>query len=164
MTAESHVRELLAHIDDPERDGLQDTPARVVRALREMTAGYRADIGAILSARFPAEGYAGPVELRDIPFVALCEHHLLPFTGVAHVTYTPRGDVLGLSKLARLVDAFARRLTTQERMTAQIADTLVWHGVASSATVEIHGHHTCMALRGVGKPGATMITRIQRGV
>lgn len=174
MTPEQAVRRLLEEIDpSPDREGLKDTPDRVVRALREMTRGYKDDPVQILSKTFdladdPTTGatYKGIVILRQIPFSSLCEHHLLPFSGHASVAYVPGpgGRVVGLSKLARLVDCYARRLQCQERLTAQVVDAV--HGVlgALGAAVVVQAEHQCMMMRGVSKAGAVMVTSDLRGV
>ncbi|UJW73626.1 GTP cyclohydrolase I FolE [Rhizobium sp. SL42] len=158
--AEQAVRTLLLWAgDDPEREGLQDTPARVAKAYGELFSGYGADIEEVLGRTFEeVGGYDDMVLVRDIPFFSHCEHHMLPVIGKAHVAYLPKGRVLGLSKIARVVDVFGRRLQTQENMTAQIAhaieDTLKPRGVA----VFIEAEHMCMAMRGVQKSGSTTLT------
>lgn len=159
---EAAVRTLLSGIgEDTDRAGLRDTPARFVRAFGELTAGYDEDPATILGRVFE-EPYDAPVTVTGIPFWSLCEHHLLPFCGTADVTYVPDGRVVGLSKLSRLVQCFARRLQMQERMTRQIADALEQHLGARGVRVVVRGHHTCMAARGARTP-ATMETRIERG-
>lgn len=164
--AEAAVRTLLRWAgDDPEREGLLQTPQRVVKAYEQIFGGYRQDADAILDRVFEeVEGYSDIVLVRDIPFHSHCEHHMVPFMGHAHIAYYPRRGVVGLSKLARVVDAFARRLQTQETMTAQIADTIdsVLHprGVA----VMIEAEHLCMAMRGVQKSGVSTITTQFTGV
>ncbi|MCC5829667.1 MAG: GTP cyclohydrolase I FolE [Phycisphaeraceae bacterium] len=162
--AERAVRSLLEALgEDPRREGLLDTPRRVAKALSEMTAGRFEDPAVILSRTFEQE-CDQPVILRDIAFNSLCEHHLLPFTGKAHVAYLPGdGRVVGLSKLARLVDTFARRPQLQEQMTNQIADALATHLHAKAVAVIVEGEHMCMKLRGVAKNGATMRTLAMRG-
>ncbi len=159
------MRELLLAIgEDPERDGLLATPGRVARMLAEVTAGLGEDPGSHLQTVFEA-GHDEIVLVRDIPFASMCEHHMLPFMGHAHVGYIPgsNGFVTGLSKLARLVDGYARRLQVQERLTTQIAgaieDTLQPTGVI----VVLEAEHLCMSIRGVGKPGALTITSAVRG-
>lgn len=160
---EDAVRTLLEDIgEDPDREGLLETPARFVKAFRELTAGYLEDPAEILGKTF-AEEYDAPVRVTDIPFWSLCEHHLLPFSGTADVTYVPDGRVVGLSKLSRLVQCFARRLQMQERMTRQVADALEEHLGARGVRVVVRGHHTCMAARGVRTP-AVMETRVERGI
>lgn len=142
--------------EDPARDGLLDTPERVVRALREMTGGYAEDPAEILSRTFE-ESSDELIVLRGIDFASTCEHHLLPFYGTASVGYLP-GKVVGISKLARLVHCFARRLQIQERLTRQIADALSEHLAARGAAVVVRAHHLCMGCRGVKLPGTEMIT------
>jgi GTP cyclohydrolase I len=158
--AENAVKILLAYAgDDPAREGLADTPARVVRAYDEFFAGYKEDPREELNRVFEeVSGYNDMVLVRDIEFASHCEHHMVPFVGKAHLAYFPRDGVVGLSKLARLVDVFARRLQTQENMTAQIADALDDflrpHGVA----VLLEAEHMCMSMRGVRKQGAKTLT------
>ena len=162
---EAAVRTLIAATgDDPRRQGLVDTPARVARAYGEWFAGYDQEPSKILSRTFDeADGYQEMVLLRSIPLVSTCEHHMAPITGRAHVAYRPRSRVVGISKLSRLVDAFARRLQLQERLTQQIAqtlfDTLEPHGVA----VAIEATHGCMATRGVNQHGIDMVTKAWLG-
>lgn len=161
--AEENVVRLLEYIgEDPTREGLVETPKRYLKALRELTCGYKEDSSSILSKIF-TESYDQMVLVRGIEFWSLCEHHILPFHGTAVVGYIPQGKVLGLSKIARLVHCFARRLQIQERMTEQIAhaiqDTLVPAGVG----VLIRGSHTCMSMRGVRAEGE-MVTSCLLGV
>lgn len=137
---------------------LEETPMRWTKALQEMTAGYAMDPAEILSKRFDQPSADELVILRDITFTSLCEHHLLPFSGIAHVGYLPSGPVVGLSKLARLVDCYAMRLQIQERMTKQIADALVNFLTPWAVGVVIEAHHSCMGCRGVKKAGASMVT------
>lgn len=160
VEAEAAVRTLLAWLgENPDREGLKGTPDRVVRGWREMFSGYDADIPDILSTTFEeVDGYAGMVLLAHIPFIAHCEHHILPFHGHAHVAYLPAGRVVGLSKLARLVDAYAKRLQIQERMTMQIATALEEALQPRGVAVIIDAHHMCMSARGVGKTGSSMRT------
>lgn len=148
--------------EDPQRDGLRDTPARVARMYGELFAGLARDPAEYLSVAFD-EQYDEMVVLRDIPFYSMCEHHLLPFMGAAHVAYLPRGRVVGLSKLARVVEAFARRPQIQERLTCQIADLIMEKLDAKGAAVIIEATHTCMTIRGVRKPGSVMVTSAMRG-
>lgn len=159
------MRDLLAFIgEDPDREGLIDTPARVARALWEMTRGTQVDVAELLGRQFQHNGYDGMVVVTGVEFVSLCEHHLLPFTGTATVGYIPSPThVVGLSKLARVVDAFARRLQLQEQMTNQIADALVTHLEPVGVGVILRASHACMSCRGVRKPGAEMITSTLRG-
>jgi GTP cyclohydrolase I len=158
--AEQAVRTLLLWAgDDPEREGLLDTPARVAKAYGELFSGYEADIEDVLGRTFEeVGGYDDMVLVRDISFFSHCEHHMLPVIGKAHVAYLPKGRVLGLSKIARVVDVFAKRLQTQENMTAQIAqaidETLQPRGVA----VFLEAEHMCMAMRGIQKTGSTTLT------
>ena len=162
---EQAVRTLIAAAgDDPDREGLRDTPGRVARAYREWFAGYGTDPKSLLSRQFTeSEGYGETVLLRDIPLVSTCEHHLAPITGKAHVAYRPNGRVVGISKLSRLVDACARRLQLQERLTNQIAraldDVLEPKGVA----VIIEASHGCMSTRGVNQHGVAMVTKCWLG-
>lgn len=163
--AEQCVRQLLHEVgENPGRDGLLDTPRRVVKALEEMTAGHEVDVAALLSVQFDGASYDEIVALCDIPFSSTCEHHLLPFTGTASVAYLPGERVVGLSKLARLVDAYAARLQLQERLTAQVADALEEHLAARGVAVLVRAAHSCMACRGVRKSGATMVTSALRGL
>lgn len=162
-TVEDAVRDLLVHVgEDPYREGLLDTPKRVAKALKEMTVGYSQDPAEILSTSFEAP-YDQMVILRDIDFVSMCEHHMLPFVGKATVGYIPEGRVVGLSKLARLVQCFAKRLQIQERMTEEIADAISKHLDASGCGVVIEAHHQCMSCRGVKLPNARMVTSALHG-
>jgi GTP cyclohydrolase I len=148
---EKAVREILLSVgENPDREGLQRTPARVARAYAELMSGLKQDPRQHLRTVFH-ERYDEVVLLRDIEFHSLCEHHLLPFTGRAHVAYLPDGKVVGLSKLARLVEGYARRPQVQERLTTQIADALM-------------EEHTCMTIRGIKKPGSIMVTSALRGI
>jgi GTP cyclohydrolase I len=159
------VREILIGIgEDPERDGLRDTPGRVARAYAEMFTGLETDPAEVLATTFEME-HDEMVLVRDIEVWSTCEHHLLPFTGVAHVAYIPsNGTITGLSKLARLVDAFAKRPQVQERLTTQVADALVEHLKPQGVIVVIECEHLCMTMRGVRKPGAKTVTSAVRGV
>lgn len=163
--AERAVREFLLAIgEDPERPGLADTPARVARAAVEMYSGLHEDPVSILDKTFDL-GHEELVIVKDIPFYSTCEHHLVPFHGVAHVGYipSPEGLVTGLSKLARLVDAFARRPQVQERLTTQVVDALVSALRPLGAIAIVECEHLCMSMRGVRKPGAKTITSAVRG-
>jgi GTP cyclohydrolase I len=164
--AEAAVRTLLRWAgDDPTREGLQDTPKRVAKAFRELYSGYTEDPSEILDKVFSeVEGYDDIVLVRDIPFYSHCEHHMVPFFGVAHVAYYPTKGVVGLSKLARLVDAYARRLQTQETMTAQIASAMVKALVPRGVAVMIEAEHMCMSMRGIQKAGAMTLTTQFTGV
>jgi GTP cyclohydrolase I len=157
------VREILAAIgEDPNREGLKRTPERVARMYAEMFAGLHADPAAYLKPFF-TETYDEMVVLRDVPFFSMCEHHLLPFEGKVHIAYLPDGKVVGLSKLARVVDAFAQRPQVQERLTTQIADILMDKVEAKGVAVVMEAVHTCMTCRGVKKPGSVMVTSAVRG-
>ncbi len=157
------VREILLAIgEDPDREGLARTPARVAAAYTELFAGLREDPRRHLAVTFD-EQHRELVVLRDIPFASVCEHHLLPFTGHAHIGYVPRGRVVGLSKLARLVEGYARRPQVQERLTSEIADVLMEALQPDGCGVVIEATHTCMTIRGIQKPGATMVTSAIRG-
>jgi len=162
-TAEDSVRALLMALGhDANADGLKDTPRRVVKAMVEMTSGYKEDPAKHLSVCFEAE-YDEIVALSDIPFVSMCEHHLLPFSGKAGVAYIPKDKVVGLSKLARVVDVFARRLQIQERLTQQVAQAIEENLNPRAVAVVIEAEHSCMTCRGVMKPGAVMRTSALRG-
>ena len=163
--AAAAVREILIAIgEDPDRDGLKETPERVARAYQEMFSGLESDPAEVLSKTFEIE-HDEMVLVRDIEVWSTCEHHLLPFTGVAHVAYIPaKGRITGLSKLARLVDAFAKRPQVQERLTTQVADALVEHLHPQGVMVVIECEHLCMTMRGVRKPGAKTVTSAVRGV
>ncbi len=164
--AEDAVRTLLRWAgDNPDREGLLDTPGRVTRAYEDWFRGYNEDPAAMLQRTFEeVEGYDEMVVLRDIRYESYCEHHMAPIIGKAHVGYIPTDRVVGISKLARVVDAFAKRLQVQEKMNAQIANTLQEvlqpHGVA----VVLEGEHHCMSTRGVHKPGVSMVTSTMLGV
>ena len=164
--AEAAVRELLIAVgEDPEREGLQDTPGRVARAYREVFAGLFTDPSEVLSKTFD-ENHRELVLVRDIPIYSTCEHHLVPFHGVAHIGYIPgkSGAVTGLSKLARLVDLYAKRPQVQERLTSQVADALVDRLDPSGVLVVIECEHLCMAMRGIRKPGSVTTTSAVRGI
>ena len=157
------AREILLAIgEDPDREGLVRTPERVATAYAELFAGLREDPRHHLAVTFDEE-HRELVVLRDIPFASVCEHHLLPFTGHAHIGYVPRGRVVGLSKLARLVEGYARRPQVQERMTSAIADAITEELGPDGCGVVIEATHTCMTIRGIQKPGATMVTSAVRG-
>lgn len=161
--AEAAVRELLLALgEDPDREGLRDTPRRVTAAFEETLGGRDVDLSKLLAVGFE-EGHDEMVILRDIPFFSTCEHHLMPFHGVAHVGYVPNGRVVGLSKLARLVDAVARRPQLQERLTAQIADMLESTMRTQGVGVAVEAEHLCMQMRGIKKPGSRMLTSAMRG-
>ena len=164
--AEAAVRTLLAYAgDDPTREGLIDTPRRVAKAYRELFAGYQQDAGEILDRVFEeVDGYDDMVLVRDIPFASHCEHHMVPFVGKAHVAYFPSEGVVGLSKLARLVDMYARRFQTQEAMTAQIVEAIETHLKPRGVAVYVEAEHMCMSMRGVRKQGASTVTTRFTGV
>lgn len=164
-TAAGHYAEFLRTIgyETAGGDGLENTPMRVARAMAEMTAGRFEDPGTILATTFDADGYDELVLLSGVTFTSLCEHHVLPFQGVAHVGYLPGNRVVGLSKLARLVDCYAKRLQIQERMTAQIANAINEHLCPRGVGVVVEARHECMACRGVKKDGATMVTSSMLG-
>lgn len=164
--AEAAVRELLLAVgEDPDRPGLLDTPARVARAYREVFAGLYTNPDDVLNTTFD-EGHQELVLVRDIPMYSTCEHHLVSFHGVAHVGYIPgaEGRVTGLSKLARLVDLYAKRPQVQERLTSQIADALVSKLDPRGVIVVVEAEHLCMAMRGIRKPGASTTTSAVRGL
>jgi len=158
--AEDAVRTLIRWAgDDPKREGLHDTPARVARSYEEFFKGYDQNAEDILSRRFKdVEGYDEMIVLRDIAFSSYCEHHMVPFTGRVHIAYIPGTQVVGISKLARLVDVYAKRLQIQEKLTAQIAKTLNDVLQPKGVGVVVEASHMCMATRGVHKPGAVMQT------
>jgi GTP cyclohydrolase I len=164
--AEAAVRTLLRWAgDDPRREGLAETPRRVARAFEELFAGYRENPAAILDRVFEeVEGYGDIVLVRDIPFASHCEHHMVPFIGCAHVAYYPSKGVVGLSKLARVVDAFARRLQTQEALTVQIAETIDEALKPRGIAVMLEAEHLCMSMRGVRKIGTATITTQFTGI
>ncbi|GAB3588545.1 GTP cyclohydrolase I FolE [Amycolatopsis endophytica] len=164
--AEKAVRELLEAVgENPDREGLRDTPARVARAYREMFAGLYTDPASVLARTFD-ESHEELVLVTDIPMYSTCEHHLVPFHGVAHVGYIPnsQGKVTGLSKLARLVDLYAKRPQVQERLTSQIADALVRKLEPRGVIVVVEAEHLCMSMRGIRKPGARTTTSAVRGM
>ncbi|MDF2097088.1 GTP cyclohydrolase I FolE [Fodinicurvata sp. CAU 1616] len=164
--AEAAVRLLLRWAgDNPEREGLRDTPARVARAYEEYFAGYAIDPVELLQRTFAeTDGYDEMVLLKDIGFESHCEHHLAPIIGVAHVAYMPRRRVVGISKLARVVEAYAKRLQIQEKMTAQIANTLQDVLDPLGVAVVIEAEHQCMTTRGIHKPGVNMVTSRMLGL
>jgi GTP cyclohydrolase I len=162
---EQAVRTLIAAAgDDPGREGLADTPARVARAWREWFGGYEIDPAALLERTFgESDDYDATILLRDIPLVSTCEHHLAPIAGKAHVAYRPAGRVVGISKLSRLVDAYARRLQLQERLTGQIARAVEAALKPKGVAVVIEASHGCMSTRGVRQHGVTMVTKAWLG-
>jgi GTP cyclohydrolase I len=154
---------LLAAGEDVEREGLKKTPSRVANMYAELLAGMHEDPKQHLHSVF-TEDYDEIVLLRDIPFYSICEHHLMPFIGSAHVAYLPAGAVLGVSKLARIVDCFARRLQVQERLTDQIADFIMNSLKPRGVAVVLEASHSCMTIRGIKKPGSVMVTSSLRGI
>ncbi len=154
---------LLALGEDTEREGLKKTPERVARMYAELLGGMHEDPKKHLRSVF-TENYDEIVLLRNIPFYSICEHHLMPFIGSAHVAYLPSGTVLGVSKLARIVDCFARRLQTQERLTYQIADFIMNSLKPKGVAVVLEASHSCMTIRGIKKPGSVMVTSALRGI
>lgn len=162
---EAAVRELLIGFgEDPDREGLQETPARVARAALEMFSGMQENPGDHLKKQFHEGEHEEMIIVKDIPFSSMCEHHLVPFTGKAHVAYIPRkGRITGLSKIARCVDGYAHRLQVQERMTSQIADALMHELDPLGALVVIEAEHMCMTMRGIRKPGSKTVTSAVRG-
>jgi GTP cyclohydrolase IA len=149
--------------EDPKREGLLKTPARVARALAYLTSGYEQDPADVLNGALFTENYNEMVVVKDIDFFSLCEHHLLPFFGKAHVAYIPDRKIVGLSKLARLVEMFSRRLQVQERLTREIADTLETHLQPLGVAVVIEAHHLCMMMRGVEKQNSKALTSAIHG-
>ena len=158
------VREILIAVgEDPDREGLLETPDRVARMYAEVFQGLRLDPRALLGKVF-TQKYDEMVMVRDIRFASFCEHHLLPFTGVAHVAYIPNGKVVGLSKIPRVIDVLARRPQIQEKLTEEVADLLMEELDARGVAVVIDASHSCMTIRGVQKPGSTMVTSALRGI
>jgi GTP cyclohydrolase I len=164
--AEAAVRTLIAWAgDDPSREGLLDTPKRVVKAYRELYAGYDQDADEALTRTFDeVGGYVEFVLIRDIPFASHCEHHMMPFFGKAHIAYLPEDGVIGLSKLARVVEIYARRLQTQENLTAQIVDAINDHLAPRGVAVMLEAEHTCISTRGVQAHGVSTVTHRFTGV
>lgn len=158
------VRAILEAVgEDVNREGLVDTPERVARMYAEVFGGLRVDPGSVISTVFSDESHDEMVLVKDIAFYSMCEHHLVPFHGKAHVAYLPKGRLTGLSKLARLVEAFARRPQLQERLTTQIADTLMEGLKPYGALVVVEAEHLCMSMRGVNKPASITVTSAVRG-
>jgi len=159
MNAEQGIRQLLIELgQDPDREGIVDTPKRVVKAMKEMTGGYAMEPSIILNRQFYGENYDDLVIVRGIRFSSLCEHHLLPFIGTAAVAYLPKDRVVGLSKLPRLVQCYARRLQLQEKMTRQIAEAIMKYLEPQGVGVYVAAQHQCMACRGVRQQDADMVT------
>ncbi len=165
MTSAAAYALLLAETpgEDPSRDGLAETPERAARAWRELTSGYSEDVQALFKT-FEGDGYDELILLSNVPFSSLCEHHLLPFIGVAHIGYIAHGKIIGLSKLARLLEVYARRLQVQERLAMQIADAIEQHLSPLGTMVVIEAEHLCMGCRGVRKSGVTTTTSVMRGL
>jgi len=162
---EQHVRALLRALDpDPGREGLVRTPARVVRALTFLTKGHDEDPRQVINGALFTEEYSEMIVLKDIDFYSLCEHHILPFFGKAHVAYLPNGRIVGISKLARLVEVYARRLQVQERMTNQIASTIAEQLAPLGVGVVLEAEHLCMRMRGVEKQNSVVMTSAMLGV
>ena len=156
---EAHVRAILVALgEDPDREGLENTPTRVAKAWTFLTGGYREDPDKIINGALFTEDYQEMIVEKDIDFYSLCEHHMLPFHGKAHVGYIPRKKIVGVSKLARLVDAYARRLQVQERLTNQIAHTIMDRINPLGAAVVMEAEHMCMRMRGVQKQNSTIVT------
>jgi GTP cyclohydrolase I len=161
---ERAVKTILLELgEDPDREGLRRTPERVARAYEFLTKGYREDIAKVLNGAVFTEKYDEMVIVKDIDFFSLCEHHMLPFYGKAHVAYIPNGKILGLSKIPRIVEVFARRLQVQERMTQQIAETLYTALEPDGVAVVIEGKHLCMMMRGVEKQNSVATTSAMLG-
>jgi GTP cyclohydrolase I len=162
---EEHVRALLQALDpDPRREGLDRTPARVARALTFLTKGYAEDPRAVINGALYHEEYSEMIVVKDIDFYSLCEHHILPFFGKAHVAYLPQRKIVGISKVARLVEVFARRLQVQERMTTQIASTIQEQLDPLGVGVVLEAEHLCMRMRGVEKQNSVVLTSAMLGV
>jgi GTP cyclohydrolase I len=162
---EQHVRALLRALDpEPEREGLRRTPSRVARALAFLTKGHEEDPRRVINGALFSEDYSEMIVLKDIDFYSLCEHHILPFFGKAHVAYLPNGRIVGVSKLARLVEVFARRLQVQERMTNQIASTIAEQLEPLGVGVVLEAEHLCMRMRGVEKQNSVVVTSAMLGV
>ena len=159
------VRKMIAEIgEDPDREGILKTPGRVAKSLRFLTSGYRQDIDKVLNGALYSVAYDEMVMVKDIEVFSLCEHHLLPFFGRCHVAYVPNGKVIGLSKIPRIVDVFARRLQVQERLTVQVAETLMEKIKPQGVGVIIEARHLCMIMRGVEKQNSTAVTSHMLGV
>lgn len=162
---EEQFRQILEQIgEDPNREGLLKTPSRCARALRELTRGYEQDPEAIINGALFTEEYSEMIIIKDIDFYSMCEHHMLPFFGKVHVAYLPKGKIVGISKMARLTDVFARRLQVQERMTTQIASLLMEKLKPEGVGVVVSAEHLCMRMRGVEKQNSYVVTSAMLGV
>lgn len=162
---EPYVKAILEELgEDPDREGLLKTPGRVARALRELTKGYQQDPEAIINGALFTEDYSEMIVMKDVDFYSMCEHHMLPFFGKAHIAYLPKGKIVGISKLARLVDVYARRLQVQERMTTQIASLLMEKLTPEGVAVVVEAEHLCMRMRGVEKQNSYVLTSAMFGV
>ena len=165
LTTQELYRELLSRlVDDPARDGLAETPERVEKAMAFLTQGYAMDVATVLNGALFEVDYDEMVMVWDVEFYSLCEHHLLPFFGKVHVAYVPRGKVIGLSKIPRLVEMYSRRLQVQERLTTQIADAIVEAIAPQGVGVIVEAQHLCMMMRGVEKQHSATVTSAMRGV
>src|ERR1035438_7494504 len=165
LTTQELYREILVRIgEDPTRDGLADTPERVAKSMAFLTRGYAMDVNAVIHGAPFDRDYDEMVVVKDVEFFSLCEHHLLPFFGKAHIAYLPDGKVIGLSKIPRVVDVFARRLQVQERLTTQIADAIVDAVNPQGVAVILEARHLCMMMRGVEKQHSATVTSAMRGV
>lgn len=165
LSLEEVVHELLLHLnEDPMREGLVKTPQRVAKSLHYLTKGYADNVKKIVNGALFSEDYKEMVIVKDIDFVSMCEHHMLPFYGKVHVAYIPNGKIIGLSKIPRIVDMYARRLQVQERMTRQIADTLMDILNPDGVAVVVEGRHMCMMIRGVEKQHSSATTSAMLGV
>ena len=165
MSSEQLIGDMLGAMgEDPTREGLLDTPKRVVKSWATLYGGYGQDPKAILGTKFSSENYNQMIVLRDIELFSTCEHHMLPFYGKAHIAYIPNGHVVGLSKLARLIECFARRLQIQERLTQQVADAMMEFTECKGVGVIIEAKHMCMLARGIAKQNSVMSTCAIRGV
>ena len=161
---EGLVEQMLTDLgEDPERDGLKRTPLRVAKAMDFLTSGYHTSVEEVVNEALFEDDTDEMVIVKDIEFYSLCEHHMLPFFGKAHIGYLPNGKIIGLSKMARIVDVFARRLQVQERMTSQVADALLDILDARGAAVVVEGQHFCMMMRGVQKQDSSTVTKAMRG-
>lgn len=162
---EKFVRSLIEEVgEDPEREGLKKTPHRVAKAYEFLTQGYRKDIKQVLNGAVFSEKYDEMVIVKDIDFYSMCEHHLLPFYGKVHIAYIPDGKIVGLSKIPRIVDVFAKRLQVQERMTQEICDTLEQHLTPRGVAVVVEAYHMCMMMRGVQKQNSITTTSAMHGI